>query len=1037
MASESNNKLRNQPDLNEGASIKKNPRHDIELLNKWSEGSLISRMGWVMAGVWTILLVLSLVWNRQQEMLNTHALALVGLRISYEKDLVYRRWAAEHGGVYVPVTENSPPNPYLSHISERDISTPDGRRLTLVNPAYMTRQVHELSAKQYGNRGNLTSLNPLRPENTPDSWETKVLESFMEDEKEAVAIMDIDGETYMRLMRPFFTEEGCLRCHAHQGYQLGDIHGGISVSTPMAPYLNQMQSRQIILGIGHGIIWLMGLTGIWMMTHRLETVARERREIREEIRATLYGIGDGVISVNTDGRITRMNGVAEKLTGWSEGEALGKPLLKVFCIINEKTRAGVEDPTKLVMQKGTIVGLANHTLLIAKDGTECPISDTAAPIRSETGELIGAVLVFQNQTAERAAQKALEDAHERTTAVLESVSDGFVGIGFDWRYNYINSAGIGFLKKRSEELLGVHVFRAFPEAKSTIFEQELCKAMEKRIVTNFETYYPPLNAWFECRCYPSHTGISIFFTDTTERKAAEQALRESEERYRNTLDNMLESCAIIGFDWTYLYINESTSRHFGHNREDLVGRNILEATPGFEKSPFFAAYRRCMEERTPDHVESEFIFADGSCAWYETRVNPVPEGIFVLSLDITARKNAEEQLREVNETLEQRVSERVAESRHLANQLRALAVELSQTEQRERKRLASILHDHIQQLLVVARMQLSMITRSSGADIIQSKLNDVDSILLETIQASRSLTMELSPPALQGAGLIGGLNWIAERMAEMNCFTVHLQLDNSAEPENEEIRFLLFECVKELLFNAFKHSGVHEADITLISMKDNRAKVMVRDKGQGFDQGDLKNRGPNDLTFGLFSIQQRLAHFGGHMEIDTSPGQGTLVTLYLPIGDPKTTSEPLPGSTSSTETNDIQISKKNVIRVLLVDDHKIIREGISRLLQFESDIQVVGEAADGIGAIDLADQLQPDVIVMDINMPEMNGIETIRIIHDRHPDIRIIGLSMYMDKKVIDAVLGAGAISYLTKDGPSEVLLETLRACTQPGSNLT
>jgi DNA-binding NarL/FixJ family response regulator len=126
-----------------------------------------------------------------------------------------------------------------------------------------------------------------------------------------------------------------------------------------------------------------------------------------------------------------------------------------------------------------------------------------------------------------------------------------------------------------------------------------------------------------------------------------------------------------------------------------------------------------------------------------------------------------------------------------------------------------------------------------------------------------------------------------------------------------------------------------------------------------------------------------------------------------------------------------------VIRVLLVDDHKIIREGISRLLQFESDIEVVGEAADGIEAIDLADQLQPDVIVMDINMPEMNGIETIRIIHDRHPDIRIIGLSMYMDKEVIDAVLEAGAISYLTKDGPSEVLLETLRACTQPESNLT
>jgi PAS domain S-box-containing protein len=1017
--------------------MKRNPRQDIESINNWTEGSLIRRMGWVMAGVWTMLLILSLFWNRQQDILNTHALALVGLRTSFEKDLVYRRWAAEHGGIYVPVTENTPPNPYLNHIPERDITTPSGRHLTLVNPAYMTRQVQELSGEQYGDRGNITSLNPLRPENTPDSWETQALKSFSADVREAVVIMDLNGQPYMRLMRPFFTEEGCLTCHAHQGYQVGDVHGGISVSAPMAPYQDQMQSRQINLGVGHGSIWLMGLVGIWLMTHRLEAVARERREIREEIRATLYGIGDGVISVNTDGRITRMNAVAEQLTGWSEAGALGRPLLEVFRIINEKTRLEVENPVKLVIRKGMIVGLANHTLLIAKDGTEWPISDSAAPIRSETGELIGVVLVFQNQAAERAATKALQEAHKRTAAVLESISDGFVGIGFDWKYNYVNNAGIRFLKRRPDELLGVHVFQAWPDAKGTIFEHELRRAMEQRKSTDFEIYYPYLQAWFECRCYPSDTGISIFFTDTTERKAAEQILRESEERYRNTLDNMLESCAIIGFDWKYLYVNHSTIRYFGHNREDLLGRNMLEATPGFEKSPFFIAYQRCMEERTPDHVEGEFIFADGTCAWYEARVTPVPEGIFVLSLDITARKKAENELKNLNETLEQRVSERMAESRHLANQLRALAVELSQTEQRERKRLANILHDHIQQLLVAVRLQLNMVTRDLCVEEEQAKLKEVDSILQEIIKASRSLTVELSPPALQGAGLVGGLKWLADHMAEMNHFSVHLQLDNNAEPETEEIRFLLFECIRELLFNAFKHSGSQEAHVALIRMNDNQARIMVQDNGRGFDQGDLKNRGPNDLTFGLFSIQQRLAHFGGYMEINTSPGQGTLVTLYLPIGDPKTTSEPFPGSFSSTETNDIRISKKNVIRVLLADDHKIIREGISSLLQFESDIEVVGEAADGIEAIDLADQLQPDVMVMDINMPEMNGIETIRIIHERHPEIRIIGLSMYMDREVIDAVLQAGAISYLTKDGPSEVLLETLRACTQPDSNLT
>jgi two-component system, sensor histidine kinase and response regulator len=448
VAKEVDNRFRKKPDINQKTSTQPNFRQDIESMSNRSEGSTIQRMGWVMAGVWTMLLMLSLFWNRQQDILNTHALALEGLRVSYEKDLVYRRWAAEHGGIYVPISENTPPNPYLSNIPERDITTTSGHRLTLINPAYMTRQVQELSKEQSRERGNITSLKPLRPENTPDSWEIKALHSFSDDVQEAIVIMDINGRPYMRFMKPFFTEEGCLKCHGHQGYQLGDIHGGISVSTAMAPYLDHINARQINLGVGHGLIWIMGLIGIFLMTHQLEAMARERREVREEIRATLYGIGDGVISVDTEGRIIRMNAVAEEMTGWSEAGALGRPLLEVFHIINEETRLEVEDPVNLVMQKGTTVGLANHTLLIAKDGTEWPISDTAAPIRSETGELIGAVLVFQNQTAERAAQKALQEAHERTTAVLESVSDGFVGIGFDWRYQLRQPAPVSEALKR-------------------------------------------------------------------------------------------------------------------------------------------------------------------------------------------------------------------------------------------------------------------------------------------------------------------------------------------------------------------------------------------------------------------------------------------------------------------------------------------------------------------------------------------------------------------------------------------------------------
>jgi two-component sensor histidine kinase len=252
---------------------------------------LLKRNGWILAGILSLTLMLSLFWNWQQMEQQVHELALNSLKLSFEKDVVYRRWAANHGGVYVPVSEHTQPNPYLNHIPERDIVTSTGVSMTLVNPAYMTRQVYELSRKQYGLQGHITSLNPLRPENIPDEWEEQSLKKFDEGAKEAIIVMDIDGLPYMRLMMPFFTEEGCLKCHGHQGYKTGDIHGGISVSTPISSYLAHIQSRQYALLAGHGIIWIAGLFFIGYTTSRIVAARmageEERKQAEKIIKASL------------------------------------------------------------------------------------------------------------------------------------------------------------------------------------------------------------------------------------------------------------------------------------------------------------------------------------------------------------------------------------------------------------------------------------------------------------------------------------------------------------------------------------------------------------------------------------------------------------------------------------------------------------------------------------------------------------------------------------------------------------------------------
>ncbi|MBN2809625.1 MAG: DUF3365 domain-containing protein [Deltaproteobacteria bacterium] len=212
---------------------------------------------------WTLLLAGSLFFNLRQTEKTMFALAEIEAQTHFNKDTVYRRWAAMQGGVYVPISALTPPNPGLSHIKERDIVTASGRRLTLVNPAYMTRQVHELGAEQYGVRGHITSLKPVRPETEPDEWEIKALLDFEKGVQEVKSLEMIDGKPFLRFMRPFIAESGCLKCHAYQGYTQGDVRGGVSVSVPMENYyeLRDNQARNLILW--HLLIYLAGVFSLF------------------------------------------------------------------------------------------------------------------------------------------------------------------------------------------------------------------------------------------------------------------------------------------------------------------------------------------------------------------------------------------------------------------------------------------------------------------------------------------------------------------------------------------------------------------------------------------------------------------------------------------------------------------------------------------------------------------------------------------------------------------------------------------------------
>ena len=245
---------------------------------------LIERYVRVLIVMWTLIVVSSLIWSVVRIKKETLEGARIQADISYVKDILYRRWNAKHGGVYVPLTEETPPNPYLSGLPERDIMTPSGKPLTLINPAYMTRQVYEVMAKEYGVQGHITSLNPIRPENAPDSWEINALRAFEKGATEISSVSKIAGKEYFRLMRPFITEDACLRCHAKQGYHEGDIRGGISVSIPMEPLIAMEHRNVLTFSVVHGFLWVAGLIGISLSMQKIRKSEQKRQQAEEELK---------------------------------------------------------------------------------------------------------------------------------------------------------------------------------------------------------------------------------------------------------------------------------------------------------------------------------------------------------------------------------------------------------------------------------------------------------------------------------------------------------------------------------------------------------------------------------------------------------------------------------------------------------------------------------------------------------------------------------------------------------------------------------
>jgi len=409
-----------------------------------------------------------------------------------------------------------------------------------------------------------------------------------------------------------------------------------------------------------------------------------------------------------------------------------------------------------------------------------------------------------------------------------------------------------------------------------------------------------------------------------------------------------------------------------------------------------------------------------------------------VNYDITDRKEAQFRIERFAVELERQVADRTEKLEYSQKQLRALASELNLAEQRERKRLAAELHDHLQQMLVLGKLKLGQGKRLAQpipacADIIKQ----TDNVLSDALQYTRTLVAELSPPVLREHGLAAGLKWLAEYMKrhEMKV-TVHVPESNDIIlPEDQAI--LLFQSVRELLINASKHAQSSEVAVTL-ERADTGLRIQVRDKGVGFDLEaiaapirDETHHGGLSSRFGLFSLQERMKALGGRFDIDSAVGRGTTATLSLPLQardernlrDKRDEQKVMSGPVAPFSP----ISRAACVRVLLVDDHLMMRQGLRSVLESYPDVEVVGEASDGMEAVAFVEKLNPNVVVMDINMPKMNGIEATARIKASYPDILVIGLSVNANADNQETMMNAGATMLLTKEAAVDELYHAIQ----------
>jgi PAS domain S-box-containing protein len=756
-------------------------------------------------------------------------------------------------------------------------------------------------------------------------------------------------------------------------------------------------------------------------------------EQRELLRITLRSIGDAVITTNIQGRITYLNAVAESLTGWTERDALGQSLDTVFHIVNEDTRRTVEDPATKALREGVVVGLANHTLLIRKDGTECPIDDSAAPIRDERGDVSGCVLIFRDVTAQRGMER--DKANQLMTArllasIVESSDDAIVSKSLDGSIQSWNAAAERLFGYTAEHAVGRHISLVIPSERLSEEEHIIASLKAGHRIEHLETE--------RVRADGSRIQVSLMISpikdddgqvigaskivrDITERKRVEA----DREKFVRLIENSTDFISMCDLHGVPFFVNRAGL--------DMVGLDSVDDARRMPVPSFFFPedQARMVNEFFPSvlangHGEIEVRFRHfktGLARWMAYKVLTLPDadgrpiGFATVSQDVTERKRLEDTLR-------------------------GLAADLSEADRRKNEFLAMLAHELRNPLAPISNAARALRMRGRDGDAVRSasemlerQVSQMARLVDDLLDMSRITRgkIELRRERIELAVIIDQ----AIEAARPLCRSMNHELTVELPPEPIHMDAdptRVAQVVGNLLNNGCKFTDKGGHIWLTVAREGEHAVIRVRDNGIGiaaaqlprvfemFEQVDTSlERSRDGLGIGLTLVKTLVEMHGGTVEARSEGiGRGSEFIVRLPIVV----------ETAKTESATTATQPEAVVgrRVLIVDDNVDGAESLAMLLELAG--HMTQKAHDGLEALDAAEQFRPDAILLDIGLPLLNGYEVCHRIRQEPwgKEIVLVALTGWGQEEDRHRSREAGFNAHMVKPVNHDGLLKLLAA---------